>query len=114
MMVCRGHTRTLNGGEPIWNEIVVGEQLWGRGEGMATGNRGRSQRGEEGDGLSSRKKTHLHCHVFNSYQALVQHLMTCMILTEKGSWLNGKNVQCDCDCSFTLYKQASKLVCLKQ
>ena len=49
MMVCRGHTRTLNGGEPIWNEIVVGEQLWGRGEGMATGNRGRSQRGEEGD-----------------------------------------------------------------
>ena len=56
MMVCRGHTRTLNGGEPIWNEIVVGEQLWGRGEGMATGNRGRSQRGEEGDGLSSRKK----------------------------------------------------------
>ena len=54
------------------------------------------------------KKTHLHCHVFN--QALVQHLMTCMILTEKGSWLNGKNVQCDCDCSFTLYKQASLFV----
>ena len=42
MMVCRGHTRTLNGGEPIWNEIVVGEQLWGRD--------GNGESGEESEG----------------------------------------------------------------
>ena len=34
MMVARGDTRTLNGREPIWNEIVgwgkgIVEQLWG-------------------------------------------------------------------------------------
>ena len=44
MMVCRGHTRTLNGGEPIWNEIVVGEQLWGRGRD------GNGESGEESEG----------------------------------------------------------------
>ena len=47
-MVARGDTRTLNGREPIWNEIVgwgkgIVEQLWGKRDDVG------SQRGENGE-----------------------------------------------------------------
>ena len=51
MMVARGDTRTLNGREPIWNEIVgwgkgIVEQLWGKRDDVGSQRREESEGGE--------------------------------------------------------------------
>ena len=64
MMVCRGHTRTLNGGEPIWNEIVVGEQLWGRGR-DGNGESGEESEGGRGWWIVKQEKKHIYIAMFS-------------------------------------------------